>query len=120
MGLVKPLRKSRNPVPASTLEVEFALVLSRMIDLVKKDPQHLRETLYELARYKLQREFSCQTESEMIELSRALETAIRGVEIFSSRSGQDREVQTSTAMQALAASPHNSAFPATWLVSPVQ
>ena len=37
----------------SSHEVDFALVLSRMIDSVNTDPEHLRATVYELARQKL-------------------------------------------------------------------
>jgi hypothetical protein len=39
-------------------EVEFALVLSRMIDDVNGDPEHLRQAIYDLARYKLQEQFT--------------------------------------------------------------
>lgn len=68
--------------PASTPEVEFALVLSRMIDSVKNDPEHLRRTVYELARHKLQEQLANETTGDRRQLARALETAIQGVETF--------------------------------------
>ena|ERR1700687_227478 len=43
--------------PAST-EVQFALVIARMIDSVKNSPEHMRQALYDLARYKLQEQFT--------------------------------------------------------------
>src|ERR1700748_1879321 len=71
--------------PTSTPEVEFALVLSRMIDSVRQDPQHLRQTVYELARLKLQEQFTEESPGDMRSISNALETAIQGVEAFSRR-----------------------------------
>ncbi len=67
---------------AST-EVQFALVIARMIDSVKNSPDDLRQAIYDLARYKLQEQFT-HADSENIErTTQALETAIRGVEAFS-------------------------------------
>jgi hypothetical protein len=67
---------------AST-EVQFALVIARMIDSVKNSPDDLRQAIYDLARYKLQEQFT-HADSENIErTTKALETAIRGVEAFS-------------------------------------
>lgn len=43
----------QDEAPTSTAEVEFALVLSRMIESVQNDPEHLRATIYELARHKI-------------------------------------------------------------------
>src|SRR4029077_8013138 len=50
-------------------EVQFALVIARMIETVQNSPEHMRQTVYDLARYKLQEQFT--------------QTAIRGVEEFS-------------------------------------
>jgi hypothetical protein len=47
------LRAEHETAPTLSAEVEFALVVSRMIDSVKSDPEHLRATVYELARHKL-------------------------------------------------------------------
>ncbi len=43
--------------PAST-EVRFALVIARMIDSVKNSPEDMRQAVYDLARYKLQEQFT--------------------------------------------------------------
>ena len=43
-------------LPATSPEVEFALVLSRVIETMKQDPAQLRQNIYELARMKLRRE----------------------------------------------------------------
>jgi hypothetical protein len=69
-------------VPTSSTEVEFALALSRMIDSAKNDPEHLRATVYELARYKLKEQRGSEKPADFRQLSKALEVAIRGVEIF--------------------------------------
>jgi hypothetical protein len=63
-------------------EVEFALVLARMIDSVKHDPVQLREAIYELARHKLEEQFMDADAGEIQRTKNALEVAIRGVEVF--------------------------------------
>jgi hypothetical protein len=70
-------------VPAPTQEVEFALMLSRVIDSVKENPEFLRATVYELARHKLNEQFKSESVSDMRKLSKSLEVAIQGVEAFS-------------------------------------
>lgn len=69
------------PVLAS-LEVEFALVIARMIDSLKNNPEDVRQAIYELARYKLQEQFPSVNAEEKVRTQQALETAIRGVEAF--------------------------------------
>jgi hypothetical protein len=69
-------------------EVEFALLLSRLINTVKQDPEQLRLTIYDFARTKLKNDLSWADESERQRLLGSLETAIRGVEKFSVRSDQ--------------------------------
>jgi hypothetical protein len=91
-------RENQDAAPTSTAEVEFALVLSRMIDSVKNDPQHLRETVYELARHKLQEQFTHENVKEMRPLSDALEVAIKGVESFARK---DDEVVEALRIPAL-------------------
>src|SRR6202022_4367737 len=71
-----------------TKEVEFALLLGELINTVKQDPEQLRLTIYDFARVKLKNDLSWATESERERLLGSLETAIRGVEKFSSRSDQ--------------------------------
>jgi hypothetical protein len=63
------------------------LILSRMIDSVSSDPEHLRQTVYELARHKLQEQFASEDKGDVRQLSKALEVAIRGVETFVKSNG---------------------------------
>ncbi|WOH53642.1 hypothetical protein [Bradyrhizobium sp. sBnM-33] len=65
--------------------VEFALILSRMINTVKDDPSQMRLAIYEFARARLKIDASWADEAERTRLLSALETAIRGVEQFSAR-----------------------------------
>jgi hypothetical protein len=69
-------------------EVEFALLLSKLIDTVQRDPEQLRLTIYDFARTKLRNDLSWADESERQRVLGSLETAIRGVEKFSTRSDQ--------------------------------
>jgi hypothetical protein len=66
-------------------EIEYALILQRMIATVKEDPQQLRLTIYEFARARLKIDTSWAEESERKRLAASLETAIQGVEEFSAR-----------------------------------
>ena len=84
-------RESQDATPTSAPEVEFALVLSRMIDSVKNDPEHLRQTIYELARHKLQEQFTHDNAKDVRPLSNALEVAIQGVEAFARKDDQALE-----------------------------
>jgi hypothetical protein len=59
-----------------------------MIDSVTTDPQHLRDTVYELARRKLQEQIASDGIEEVAPLLNALEVAIRGVEEFSTKNEQ--------------------------------
>jgi len=68
--------------PASS-EVHFALVIARMIETVKGDPEHMRQVIYDLARYKLQEQSAERDVTEIRQAEHALEAAIRGVEEFS-------------------------------------
>jgi hypothetical protein len=76
----------KKPEPGSptdhSLEVNFALVVSRMIESVEKDPTLLRSTVYELARIRLLEQFGREDGMEVNRLVNALETAIHGVEAF--------------------------------------
>jgi hypothetical protein len=74
-------------------EVEFALILARMISAVKEDPTQLRRTVYEFARAKLKSDISWADEQESARLLAALETAIQGVEKFSLHSDQNERLQ---------------------------
>jgi hypothetical protein len=76
------LRPEQNTKPTASTEVEFALVLSRIIDSVENDPEHLRAAVYELARQKLKEQFGSEEAVDMQQLSHSLEVAIQGVEAF--------------------------------------
>jgi hypothetical protein len=69
----------------SSYEVEFALVLARMIDASHADPAQLRSNIYELARVKLRREILRGDLAGDRRLVNALEDAIQGVETFAKR-----------------------------------
>ena len=81
--IVRPDGGDATPDPSR--EVEFALMLSRVIDLVEKNPEFLRATVYELARHKLKEEFTSESFGDIRNLSKSLETAIAGVEAFSKK-----------------------------------
>src|ERR1700750_1219941 len=77
--------ESQDEAQTSMPEVEFALVLSRMIDSVQNDPEHLRATVYELARHKLKEQLNSESSTDSRKLSKSLEVAIQGVEAFSQK-----------------------------------
>ncbi|MCD9108442.1 hypothetical protein [Bradyrhizobium japonicum] len=68
-------------MPAS--EVQFALVISRMLETVKDDADARRQMVYDLARYKLQEQFTYADARNIDQMKRALEVAIEEVEKFS-------------------------------------
>jgi hypothetical protein len=72
----------RDKLESASLEVEFALVVARMIDTLKNNPEDMRRAVYELARHKLQEQFPNLDAGEKERTQQALETAIRGVEAF--------------------------------------
>src|SRR5438445_805832 len=64
-------------------EVQFALVIARIIETVKADPELMRQAVYDLARHKLQEQLVDSNPTDTQRAKRALETAIHGVEEFS-------------------------------------
>ena len=52
---VAPSDEARD-VPATSAELDFSLVLARVIGSIENDPAQLRSAVYELARIKLERE----------------------------------------------------------------
>ena len=74
-------------------EVEYALILSRMINTVKEDPSQMRLTIYEFARARLKLDTSWADEAERQRLADALETAIQGVEEFTVRRDAKERLQ---------------------------
>src|SRR5215471_13795024 len=74
-------------------EVDFAIVLSRVIASMEKDPAQLRSAVYELARIKLQTELSINV-SEKRDLALALESAIERVEAVTSKHDHVKVLQS--------------------------
>src|SRR5215475_15635563 len=74
-------------------EVDFAIVLSRVIASIENDPAQLRSAVYELARIKLQTELSINV-SEKRDLALALESAIERVETVSSKHDRVKVLQS--------------------------
>ncbi|WP_453953975.1 hypothetical protein [Bradyrhizobium sp. USDA 377] len=64
-------------------QVQFALVISRMLETVKDDADARRQMVYDLARYKLQEQFTYADARNIDQMKRALEIAIEEVEKFS-------------------------------------
>src|ERR1700704_723316 len=75
----------------SSYAVEFALVLSRMIDAAHAEPAQLRSTIYELARVKFRSEVLRGDMAGDRRLANALEVAIHGVETLSKREDDLRQ-----------------------------
>jgi hypothetical protein len=74
-------------------EVEYALILSRMVSTVKEDPNQLRLMVYEFARARLRLDTALLEGPERKRLTEALETAIQGVEQFSARREEKERLQ---------------------------
>jgi len=98
-------------------EVEFALILSRMINTVKEDPVQLRLSIYEFARARLQIDTSWADEAERERFSAALETAIQGVEQFSARRDEKERLQPPTPSPQIALGVSAAEPPATSMVT---
>jgi hypothetical protein len=121
---------SGKSLAAKSSETDFAIVLSRVIASMENDPAQLRSAVYELARIKLQTEFSINV-SEKRDLALALESAIERVETISSkhdhvkllqsldrftnRSEVDAREVTIEAREAASTSKHPTSF-LTWAV----
>ena len=84
-----PQVPSSNHLTANSLQVDFGIVLARMLENLKSDPSELRNAAYELARIKLQKECWLRnpplTVLEMRQALLALEVAIERVEAGHSR-----------------------------------
>jgi hypothetical protein len=76
-----PSQQDTTDLPAN--QVQFALVISRMLDTVREDPEARRQMVYDLARYKLQEQFTYADAKNIDQMKRALEVAIEEVEKFS-------------------------------------
>src|SRR5256885_950163 len=80
-GELLPDQQDATDLPAN--EVQFALVISRMLETVKNDPEARRQMVYDLARYKLQEQFTYADARHIEQMKRALDVAIDEVEKFS-------------------------------------
>lgn len=78
------------PLPAT--EVEYALILSQMIEVAEQDPSQLRLAIYEFARAKLIYNTMNAKLAEKERLAISLEAAIAGVENFSRRRLENRRM----------------------------
>jgi len=92
-------------------EIEYALILSRMINTVKDDPAEIRATIYEFARAKLKLDTSWAEAGERERLASALETAIHGVEAFSVRQEQTSLLEPPAAVARIAHGPPTAEQP---------
>ena len=81
-------------VPTTSTELDFSLVLARVIGSIENDPAQLRNVVYELARIKLEREvWQRQPPLSMTEirnLMRSLDIAINCVESVSLQHDESR------------------------------
>jgi hypothetical protein len=89
---------SEKSLAAKSSEVDFAIVLTRVITSIENDPAQLRNAVYELARIKLQTELS-QREAPIDgsnngDLASALESAIERVETVYSKHNHLRALQS--------------------------
>ena len=91
-----PDTKREGMISPYVQEIEYALILSRMINTVKDDPAEIRATIYEFARAKLKLDTSWAEANERARLASALETAIHGVEAFSVRQEQTSLIEPPT------------------------
>ena len=92
-------------------EIEYALILSRMINTVKDDPAEIRATIYEFARAKLKLDTSWAEAPERERLASALETAIHGVEAFSVRQEQTSQLEPPPPVARIAHGPPTAEQP---------
>ncbi|MET4390500.1 hypothetical protein ABIB73_006282 [Bradyrhizobium sp. F1.4.3] len=76
-----PGQQEPTDLPAN--EVQFALVISRMLETVTDDAEFRRQIVYDLARYKLLEQFTYADAKNIEQMKRALEVAIDEVEKFS-------------------------------------
>lgn len=82
----QPKNETTTQMAARGQDIEYALVLSRIIDQVKNDPAQMRWAIYEVARARLKIDSAGLERGERARLTEALETAIDGVEAFSVKS----------------------------------
>lgn len=79
MSPAELLPNDPNAKDATSTEVQFALVIARILETVKNDPEYMRQVVYDLARHKLQEQFTHADAGDVRRLQDALEAAINGV-----------------------------------------
>ena len=90
MTSATPNQDDKGAISPFGQEIEFALILQKMINVVKDDPTQMRLAIYEFARARLKIDAADADGAERARMAAALETAIKGVERFSLR---DNDVQ---------------------------
>lgn len=89
---------NRNQIATRSPELDFALVLARVIGAMSEDPAQLRGAVYELARIKLQREaWHRDPPMDLLEMRRlmlSLDSAIEGVETVYAKHDELRALQS--------------------------
>jgi hypothetical protein len=101
-------------------EIEYALILQRMINVVQEDPSQMRVAIYEFARARLKIDTCWANTDERQRLATALETAIQGVEKFSvGRDDRERLLPPAASAQIGSATPSASSSTAIATVIPV-
>ena len=92
-----PSDNARN-VPTTSAELDFSLVLARVIGSIENDPAQLRNVVYDLARIKLEREVWQRhpplSMAEIRQLMLSLDTAINCVESVSLRHDESRALRS--------------------------
>src|SRR6478736_5753206 len=92
-----PNNSAKN-VPTTSAELDFSLVLARVIGSIENDPAQLRNVVYELARIKLEREVWQRhpplSMAEIRQLMLSLDTAINCVESVSLRHDEARALRS--------------------------
>lgn len=83
-GELPKIEQDKTPAPYAQ-EIEYALTLQRMINVVNRDPAQMRLAIYGLARARMETDTAQLAGAERERLLNSLETAIQGVENFSQR-----------------------------------
>ena len=94
----KSASENARNAPTTSAELDFSLVLARVIGSIENDPAQLRNVVYELARIKLEREvWQRHPPLSMAEIRRlmlSLDTAINCVESVSLRHDESRALRS--------------------------
>jgi hypothetical protein len=97
-GELPKVEQDETPAPYAQ-EIEYALMLQRMINIANQDPVQMRMAVYGLARARMKTETLQLVRSERERLLNSLETAIQGVENFSQRRDEIERLPPPSAQQ---------------------